>query len=354
VLVLPLPINALWSWSLKSRGHRQPFEAEIVAGFLGAGKTTFLRRTLADVDPAERTVALINDFSELGVDGSLIKGRGAEVVELSNGCICCSLRQDLAQQLREVVANYAPQRILIEPSGVADVAQLMGALDDSELKPLVARLRLYTVIDAGAFLRDYAAMPDHFEAQARMAPVFIVNKTDLVDAADLQTITDTLRALNPTAVILPTSYGAVQAETLDEAAQVAREHASPAEPDARPAADHSAHHHHAGADDDPQAAALGLHTWSAPLNGECDPQSLRDVLDAVAHGAFGDVARVKGIVRSGAGWVHFDVAGGRSRVAAFAPRGDDEPRVVAIGRKVDGVRLKAALDACRAPVMGNC
>ena len=389
-LMLPLPAQKLWSWGLKSRPAGQPFEVDVVAGFLGAGKTTYLRRALASVDPDVPTVALINDFGELGVDASLLSGRGADVVELPNGCICCSLRQDLAQQLREALASYKPQRVLIEPSGVADVASLLGVLDQADIKPLVRALRLTTVVDAGAFLADYARLPEHFETQARLTPVFVVNKTDTVNDGELQTVYDTLRALNPTARLLPARYGQTEDGTPDPASFALLSGARPELLDGAGAPRHSHHPAHAGGEDagrgpqaansragdgaadDPTAAhtaladgapdgssqarakTLGLDTWSARLTGPCDPQSLRAVLDAVASGAFGDVARVKGIARAGAGWVHFDVAGGRSSVAAFAPHQDDEPRVVAIGRRVDGDRLKAAFEACRTPVVGTC
>ncbi len=375
-LMLPLPAQKLWSWGLKSRPAGQPFEVDVVAGFLGAGKTTYLRHALASVDPDVPTVALINDFGELGIDGSLLSGRGAEVVELPNGCICCSLRQDLAQQLREALATYKPQRVLIEPSGVADVASLLGVLDQADIKPLVRTLRLTTVVDAGAFLADYARLPEHFETQARLTPVFVVNKIDTVNAGELETVYDTLRALNPAARIVPARYGQSADDTpdADSFALLSGVRPDRLEGDGNPRHAHS--HTPAGAaaesgqapspEDGPadgtaadgssqaQANTLGLDTWSARLTGPCDPQSLRAVLDAVASGAFGDVARVKGIARAGAGWVHFDVAGGRSSVAAFAPHQDDEPRVVAIGRRVDGDRLKAAFEACRTPVVGTC
>ena len=348
-LVLPLPAGRLWSWYLKARGPAHSFDVDVVAGFLGAGKTTFLQRTLADADPETRTVALINDFGEVGVDGSLLAGRGAEVVELPGGCICCSLRSDLAAQIEEVIARYKPGRILIEPSGVADIASLTGVLAAPEIAPFVRSQRLYTVIDAGAFLRDYVAMPGFFDTQARLSPTFIVNKTDLAGDGDLATIRDTLYALNPRAAIRTATHGVVDGD-IPARAPTAAPTPAPLSAGAAEAADIDGHEHR-HPEHDPAAA---LSTWSAQLHGECDPQSLRDVLDAVAHGAFGEVARIKGVARAGAGWVHFDMAGGRARVAAFAPKTNDEPRVVAIGRKVDGDRLQAAFDACATPVVGTC
>ena len=339
-LVLPLPSAALWSWGLRSRGTVRPFDVEVVGGFLGAGKTTFLRRLLATSDPAVRTVVLVNDFSAVGVDGSLLSGRGADVVELPNGCICCSLRKDLAQQVKETVARWSPQRVLIEPSGVADLSVLVGVLGATDLRPCVKNLRVTAVFDAGAFLRDYARMPEYFEAQAAFASAFVVNKADLVSAAELRMVEDTLRALNPAASVAVATYGAVTA-----AARPAENAVQVPSPE-RVAASH--HHDHDRPEHHVHADAVGFQSWSSQLGGLCDAQGLREVLDAAAWGAFGGVERVKGIARSGAGWVRFDVAGGRSSVAAFAPGSGEEPRVVAIGTKMDEARLRAAFAACSA------
>jgi putative photosynthetic complex assembly protein 2 len=334
-LVLPLPAAALWSWGLRSRAARQPFDVEVVAGFLGAGKTTFLRRRLGEGGASPRTVVLVNDFSSIGIDGSLLSGRGADVVELPNGCICCSLRQDLAAQLQDMVGRWAPERVLIEPSGVADVAALLGVLERAELKPLVKRLSVCVVVDAAAFLGDYARRPEYFAAQARLAPVFIVNKTDLVAPAEYAVVETTLRALNPQAAIFPASWGAVENAALAQAS-VTCVQAAPEEHDA---AEHRHEH---------EAAALGLTSWGTVLKHPCDPEGLRALLDAVARGTYGPVERVKGIARAGSGWVHFDVAGGRASMMAFAPGENEQPRVVAIGRAVDEVRLEAAFAACSA------
>ena len=339
-LVLPLPAAALWNWGLASRTARQPFAVEIVTGFLGAGKTTFMRRLLAASDPDRRTVVLVNDFSAMGVDGSLLRGQGADVVELPNGCICCSLRNDLATQLKETVARWAPKRVLIEPSGVADVASLLAVLEQPDLRADVSSLRVYTVINAGSFLADYARMPEYFAVQARLAPVLIVNKTDLASPAELRLVEDTLRAINPAALLVPATFGVVPAEVLAGLPE------APA-PTAPPEADHD--HRHAAPVHHGHEDGLGLRSWSAPLAGHSDPQRLHELLEAVARGGFGEVERVKGIVRAKAGWIHFDVAGGRSSMAAFAPGPREEPRVVAIGRAVDEAGLLAAFEACVNP-----
>lgn len=333
MLVLPMPAGAIWSPGLKSRGEKKPFEVEIVVGFLGAGKTTFLQRKLKEADPALKTVVLVNDFGALGLDGALLEGRGADVVELSNGCICCSLRSDLAAQLKQVVAEMKPDRVLIEPSGVADVASLLRALHTPEIAPLIKARRLYTVIDAGAFLADYVRMPDYFDVQTRLAPVFILNKTDLVSAGELAMVAETLRSQNPDALVVPARYGIpVEKTDLDRSAPVAA-----------PAADGE------DAIDRPkprEEVALGLQSWSAPLLGDLDLDRLHAALAALAGGAHGQVMRVKGIATAGKGWVKFDLAGGRATVAAHVPQGDEAPRALAIGLGLDRAGIADAFLAC--------
>ena len=353
LLMLPLPAAALWGWSLKSRKAVAPFDIEIVAGFLGAGKTTFLRHTLAGYGRDSRTVVLVNDFSSVGVDGSLLRERGADVVELPNGCICCSLKKDLAAQLKVIVAQWSPRRVLIEPSGVADLASLLGVLSQPDLKPMVRSLHVTTLLDAGAFLRDYARMTAHFEAQARLATVLVINKTDLVSVATLGMIETTIRAINPAAQIMQSTYGiaAPLAQGIAPVPHVDHGH----EPVAHHAHDHDhdhAHHDHAHHDHAHPGhghdETFGFASWNGMLEGACDPERLRDLLDDVSVGAYGQVERLKGIVRSQGGWIRFDVAGGRASMAAFAPRDDEAPRVVAIGHELEGARLQAAFEACMA------
>jgi putative photosynthetic complex assembly protein 2 len=339
-LVLPLPSAALWNWSLKSRAVTKSFDVDVVAGFLGAGKTTYVRRLLASADLAVRTVVLVNDFGALGIDGSLLAGRGADIVELPNGCICCSLSQDLARQLRDVIARWAPERVIIEPSGVADLAALLAVLNRADLSRHVGRMRVCAVFDAGGFMRDYGRMHMFIEAQAALASLLIVNKIDVADPADLPIIEATLLALNPGAEIVRARHGLVQVSGFDHPAQTVAWRFS--DNSGRKTAGHDSEH------------AIDFTAWSARLYDSVRPKMLQDLLDAVAGGAYGQIERVKGIARAGAGWVHFDVSGGRSTVAAFAPNKDEEQRVTAIGRTLDGVRLQAAFNACTEQGGGYC
>ena len=348
-LVLPLPAGKLWQWGLASRKPSKAFDVEIVAGFLGAGKTTYMRRRLDQLaSKPGKTVVLVNDFSTVGIDGSLLRGAGTDVVELPNGCICCSLRDDLSRQLTDTVARFAPDRVLIEPSGVADIAALIGVMQRPDLAPFLRGLTVTTMIDAGAFLADYAALPAHFAAQAKLASLLVVNKIDLVSGAERAMVEETLRGINPDVNIVAARYGLVPEAVmnLQGAVPLASSHAHDEHKGhahhEHEAHDHYEHDHHDHAHED----ALGFTSWSASLENACDSDSLQAVLAAVAGGEFGAVARLKGLVRGRAGWIHFDVAGGHPSMNAYAASADEHPRVVAIGRDLDEPALAAAFAAC--------
>jgi putative photosynthetic complex assembly protein 2 len=352
-LVIPLPAGKLWQWGLASRKPSKAFDVEIVAGFLGAGKTTFMTRRLNDLGALPgKTVVLVNDFASVGIDGSLLNGQGADVVELPNGCICCSLRDDLATQLRETVGKFAPDRVLIEPSGVADIASLIGVMTRPELAPFVREMQVTTVIDAGAFLADYATLPAHFAAQARLASTLVINKADLVSPAQRNMVAETLRRLNPAVSIVTARYGMVDAEPVAvlalveaPAAAVAADHACHEDHEHGATCGHNhdeAHEHthdHAGSD-------LGFINWHTDLATSCDADALQFLLEQIAAGRYGDILRVKGLARSGAGWLRFDVAGGRPSMTAFAAAIGETPRIVVIGRKIDTAALTTALSDC--------
>ena len=371
-LVLPMPSAALWSWGLASRDNKKPFDVQVVAGFLGAGKTTFMRRLLAQPkkEGAGRTIVLVNDFAAVGVDGSLLEGQGADVVELPNGCICCSLKNDLSKQLNDVVRRFAPERVLIEPSGVADLASLLGVLNGPDLAPLVRSIDVTTVLDAGSFLHDYGRMEAHLQAQIIPAGRVVVNKADLVSPAVLRMVATTVRGLAPMATVIAARFGmidesgipvAVAAPKVEASASAAsaagnvlelHPHAHQHENatahghhhddahDHGDAHDHAAHEHkhaaphsHAHEHGDHTHAhshdVLGLKSWSTLLPANCTAEGLNELLEHVAGGRFGQVERVKGVARAGSGWVRFDVAGGRASMTAFAAGKDEAARVVA-------------------------
>ena len=338
-LVLPLPAAALWRWSLQS--HRPPhdFEVEIVAGFLGAGKTSFLRRRLERIDPPGRTLVLVNDPEAMYLDTALLRG-GSLVARKGaggrHGPVFLPLARNVSVQIRDSLARWSPRRIIIEPAGSADLGALLGVLARPDLKPLISGVQVTAVIDASAFLRDYARLQRYFEQQATLAQTLVVNKTDLVAPAELRMVVATLHALNPAARMVSATYG-LSGEGVLRAGAAGREEAALIdEATGLPAAELA----------DPQSDPLGFATWSTTLPGSCDPQLLHEVLEAVVDGAFGQIERVKGVVQAGVGWVRFDCSGGRPVLTVFAAAADEMPRLVAVGRDIDRGRLQAAFAAC--------
>jgi G3E family GTPase len=233
---------------------------------------------------------------------------------------------------------------------------------------MVTGIDVTTVLDAGAFLADFARLAGHLQAQIIPAGTVIVNKADLVSPATLRLVADTVRTLAPFAAILPARFGitgepilgapppphlaAPPLHLVHDADMVAGRAHVAAPGDHHHDHAHGHHHHHDadhGAHHESGHDALGLASWSTALSGEWDADELQTVLEAVLQGEYGQVERIKGVTRAGAGWIKFDIAGGRSSMAAFAPSNADEtPRVVAIGRHVDKEGLRAAFKACAA------
>ncbi|KAA5604978.1 DUF3623 family protein [Roseospira marina] len=406
-LVLPLPAAALWNWSLRSRMPQTPaVQVEILAGFMGAGKTTVLRRRMGETPQDDtRIVALVHDCTALAEEGTLVRGPNGAKVTLPDGHVCFGLREDLAHQFKEVLAATKPDRMLIEPSGIADISVLTHMLNRADIRPSIKGIRFTVVIDASAFMADYARLPDFLRAQVqasgraesrRAAPpqtTFIVNKADLVSAHDLAGLTGTLKALNPSARIVTAIHGvegeAVTAPANDRHSAARDANGEPVRDGvvalSRPAAGvvppqagslvhhHHHHHHHYHAGEGAEAAAelraladigafvdaadaappgdmvvLDLRTWGGDTAGPVDPDSLRALLDDVAQGAWGAVDWLNGIARVDDAWVRFRIEDGHASVVEWdpAPGSDPAARVVALGRALDGARLRQAFEGC--------
>ena len=122
-------------------------EVIVIAGFLGAGKTTLLKKILSWEDHLAETVVVVNEFGDVGIDGSLLKDAGSEVVELPGGCICCSMKTDLLMMLRRIRDQFNPKRIFIEATGVADPAAIVDAFQDKEFSPHMRVHKVVTVVE---------------------------------------------------------------------------------------------------------------------------------------------------------------------------------------------------------------
>jgi G3E family GTPase len=337
----------------------------VLTGYLGAGKTTLLNRILTE-DHGKRYAVIVNEFGEIGIDNDLIVGADEEVFEMSNGCVCCTVRGDLIRVLQGLAKRKGGfDAIVIETTGLADpgpVAQTFFV--DEDVKAKTALDSVTTVVDAKHVL---ARLDDSREAreQIAFADQIVLNKTDLVTEADLRRVEARIRKLNPLAPIHRAERSNVALSAilgrggfdLDRILDLEPEFLNPPHGEAGHVHDEECEHdhdHHGHDhephdhqhDDDIKGVAL---TFDAPLNADAVSRWLSDLLAAQGP----DILRAKGILnisredrRLVFQAVHMILEGDLQR-----PWRDDEPRtsrMVFIGRNLDEAKLRAGFEACAA------
>lgn len=190
-----------------------PSEVILITGFLGAGKTTLLRHILQWSGDLSSTAVLVNEFGRVGIDAELLKGFQTPVVELSNGCICCSMQGDMVKSLEDITERFHPRRILIEATGVADPLEVTRFLRTSRLKGRLCAPRVVTVLDADIWKgREYFGPV--FHNQIKAAQVLLFNKVDLLPREDVSCGMEQIREVNPSCSILPTHHCRIDPEVL--------------------------------------------------------------------------------------------------------------------------------------------
>ena len=177
---------------------------DIISGFLGAGKTTFIKKLLEEAIAGEQVVLIENEFGEIGIDGGFLKDAGIEIREMNSGCICCSLVGDFGKSLEEVLTKYQPDRVIIEPSGVGKLSDVMKAVRDVAANLEVALNSAVTVVDASKCKMYMKNFGEFFNNQVAYAGTIILSRTDVADAKKVDAAVKMLREANPKAVIVTT------------------------------------------------------------------------------------------------------------------------------------------------------
>ena len=176
---------------------------DIISGFLGAGKTTFIKKLLQEAISGEQVVLIENEFGEIGIDGGFLKDSGIEIREMNSGCICCSLVGDFGKSLSEVLTKYKPDRIIIEPSGVGKLSDVMKAVIDVSADMDVALNSAVTIVDA-AKCKMYMKNFGEFFNKIENAGTVVLSRTDITDTAKIQKDVEMIREKNPKAAIVTT------------------------------------------------------------------------------------------------------------------------------------------------------
>ena len=319
---------------------------DVVSGFLGAGKTTLIKKLLKEALDGSKTVLIENEFGEIGIDGGFLKEAGIEIKEMNSGCICCSLVGDFGTSLKEVISTYAPERILIEPSGVGKLSDVLKAVEnvagdlDVEINSAVA------VVDASKCKMYMKNFGEFFSNQIEYAGTIILSRTDKVDQAKLNACVEMIREHNDKATIITTPLAQLDgkevlktiegADKLEDMMKEMLEHIhDDHDEDECCGHDHDHehhHHHHHGHDADEVFTSWGIETPVAFTH-----EKLEEIMKTLCdeNSGLGVILRSKGVVRAkdNEKWYYFDLVAGEYEIRTGAP--DYTGKICVIGSKID-------------------
>ena len=301
---------------------------DIISGFLGAGKTTFIKKLLKEAVSGEQVVLIENEFGEIGIDGGFLKDSGIEIREMNSGCICCSLVGDFGKSLAEVLSTYKPDRIIIEPSGVGKLSDVMKAVIDVSADMDVALNSAVTIVDAAKCKMYMKKFGEFFNNQIENAGTIVLSRTDITDADKIQKAADMIRGKNPKAVIVTTPLAELGGDQLleiiekrdtmldDLLEEVREHHHHDGECGCHGHEGHEHHHHDGecgchGHDHEGHHHADEVFTsWGMETIVPVTKDQLEDLLKRLADTKeFGDVLRAKGMLptENPGQWLYFDL-----------------------------------------------
>ncbi len=310
---------------------------DIFSGFLGAGKTTLIRKLIAEGYKGEKLVLIENEFGEIAIDGGFLKDAGVQITEMNSGCICCTLVGDFTKALRKVMEDYAPDRIIIEPSGVGKLSDVAHAVEQVEGAHIGAKV---TLVDAGKcrmYMRNFG---EFFNDQVENADLIVMSRTDTASAEKILAATELLKQLNPKAGLISTPWDKLKGEQIVEAMEhnalheelehMEHEHHHHHEHDEHCSCgchDHNHEHEHEHHHEHDENCTCGCHdhehhhhhhadevftSWGMETPRRFTESALRDILSALEdESSYGIILRAKGIVDAEDGdWLYFDYVPG--------------------------------------------
>ena len=331
-------------------------KVNIISGFLGAGKTTLIKKLLGGAMKDEQVILLENEYGEVGIDGGFMKDSGIKVTEMNSGCICCTLVGDFTKAIDELIEKYHPDRLIIEPSGVGKLSDIRHVVAQAEKKHELVLSGCVTVVDAGKCKMYMKNFGEFFCDQVRSAETIILSRTQMTSQDKIDADIAMLREQNPAARIITTPWDDLTAdvilktiespEALINVDEIYEEHHHDDDEDEHEHHHHhhhhdgeecddpecECHHHHDGDDDDDDhdehehhhhdhECGCGHHHHHADevfenigveTSHKFEETALREMLKKLGNsGIYGDILRAKGILPTPDGaWLHFDYTPG--------------------------------------------
>lgn len=324
-------------------------KVDIISGFLGAGKTTLIAKLLKEGLAGEQVVLIENEFGEIGIDGGFLKESGVEIREMNSGCICCSLVGDFGISLKEVVEKYHPDRIIIEPSGVGKLSDVIKAVKDLHIENEIRLNSASTVADASKVKVYMKNFGEFFNNQIEHAGTIILSRTQNVSEAKLKTDIELIRSLNKDAHIITTPWDDIDGkQILDAMENVTNlELEMLAEAAAKVAEEHEHHHHHDGECGCGHHHEHGHHhadevftSWGVETPNKYDKEELSEILRKLSEtDDYGNILRAKGMLPCTDGkWMFFDLVPEEYEIREGKP--DFTGRICVIGAELKEDALK--------------
>lgn len=274
-------------------------QVDIVSGFLGSGKTTLIRKLMAALPEGRRTVIIENEFGDIGIDGEILRRDGYEMVEITAGCICCLMRKDFVKTLAKIVDDTMPDLIIIEPTGISILSDIVAVFRSPEFKDRCDLHSLITVVDCENYLDQRDAFGEFFIDQITNATHLILSKSQLVDDATVEQVVLSVRSLNSTAPLIAKDWDRLSIDELAECADGEvrlEEDRVMTEPEKRGCRDSQ------------------FSTFAAELPDGISLTQVRERLETMRGGSLGGSLRGKGFVSCAEGDYTFSFTNGRYEI----------------------------------------
>lgn len=309
---------------------------DIVSGFLGSGKTTFIKKLLEQNIAGEKVVIVENEFGKVGIDGSILQETGIDIIEINSGCICCTLVGEFSRAIELVIKTYQPDRVIIEPSGVGKLSEVLSSCDEFTSQDSIKLNGIVTIVDALKYEMNLEYVTEYFEDQIRNANTIFLSRTQKATVEEIQYIVQDIKRINKNANIVTTPWN--QLESKGVLALLENKVGSLMEEQEKVCTDpHCNHKHHSHKENE------FFQCWEMETSQPYTKEDIEHFLKALSDTDYGIVLRAKGILPTIEGnWIQFDFVPGEYEIRDISP--DYTGRLCVIGKDLNKGKVEKLFD----------